>query len=117
MDASTQKTSETTGPRILAARDTKIVASDVNIYYGEKHAIKNLSIHIPDRAVSAFIGPSGCGKSTFLRTLNRMNDTLPIARAFGGGGHPYASAFRLPLERLGDLVGSTLTPTASLNPS
>lgn len=44
-------------------------------------------------------------------------DTLPIARAFGGGGHPYASAFRLPLERLGDLVGSTLTPTAVLNPS
>ena len=42
-------------------------AKDVNVYYGEKHAIKNLSIDIPDRAVSAFIGPSGCGKSTFLR--------------------------------------------------
>jgi phosphate transport system ATP-binding protein len=45
----------------------KIAAKDVNVYYGDKHAIKNLSIDIPDRAVSAFIGPSGCGKSTFLR--------------------------------------------------
>ena len=47
-------------PRILNERETKIVASDVNVYYGEKQAIKNLSIDIPDRAVSAFIGPSGC---------------------------------------------------------
>jgi phosphate transport system ATP-binding protein len=83
MDASPQKTVETPGPRILAARETKIVANDVNIYYGEKHAIKHLSINIPDRAVSAFIGPSGCGKSTFLRAINRMNDTIDGCRVTG----------------------------------
>jgi phosphate transport system ATP-binding protein len=75
------KTKANTTP--LAERATKITARDVNIYYGEKHAIKNLSIEIPDRTVAAFIGPSGCGKSTFLRSINRMNDTIPVARMTG----------------------------------
>jgi phosphate transport system ATP-binding protein len=70
-------------PRIMAERQPKIHARDVNVYYGDKHAIKNLSIDIPDRAVSAFIGPSGCGKSTFLRAINRMNDTIPSCRVTG----------------------------------
>jgi phosphate transport system ATP-binding protein len=70
-------------PRILQERPPRIVAKNVNIYYGEKHAIKDLSIPIPDRAVSAFIGPSGCGKSTFLRAINRMNDTIPSCRVSG----------------------------------
>jgi phosphate transport system ATP-binding protein len=70
-------------PAIMANRHTKITARNVNIYYGQKHAIKDLSIDIPDRAVSAFIGPSGCGKSTFLRAINRMNDTIPVARMTG----------------------------------
>ena len=71
-------------PRITRERPPKIVATDVNVYYGDKHAIKHLSIGIPDRAVSAFIGPSGCGKSTFLRAINRMNDTVPSCRVTGG---------------------------------
>ncbi len=83
MDASPQKTPAASGPRILAARETKIVANDVNVHYGDKHAIKHLSINIPDRAVSAFIGPSGCGKSTFLRAINRMNDTIEGCRVTG----------------------------------
>ena len=70
-------------PRIMAEREHKISARNVNVYYGEKHAIKSLSIDIPDRAVSAFIGPSGCGKSTFLRCINRMNDTIPSCRVEG----------------------------------
>jgi phosphate transport system ATP-binding protein len=70
-------------PRILNQRDIKIVAKDVDVYYGDKHAIKDLSIDIPDRAVSSFIGPSGCGKSTFLRSINRMNDTIPSCRVTG----------------------------------
>jgi phosphate transport system ATP-binding protein len=70
-------------PRALLAKPPKIVAQDVNVYYGDKHAIKNLSITIPDKAVSAFIGPSGCGKSTFLRCINRMNDTIPGCRVVG----------------------------------
>ncbi len=70
-------------PRIMANRPMKIHARDVSIYYGDKQAIKDLSIDIPDRAVSAFIGPSGCGKSTFLRAINRMNDTIPTCRITG----------------------------------
>jgi len=60
-----------------------MTARDVNVYYGTKHAIKNVSIDIDKDNVVAFIGPSGCGKSTFLRCLNRMNDTIPIARITG----------------------------------
>ena len=70
-------------PRVMADRPMKITARDVDVFYGEKHAIRNLSIDIPDRAVSAFIGPSGCGKSTFLRSINRMNDTIPTCRVTG----------------------------------
>jgi phosphate transport system ATP-binding protein len=60
-----------------------IAARDVSIHYGQKQAIKDLSIDIPHRMVSAFIGPSGCGKSTFLRAINRMNDTIPSCRLTG----------------------------------
>jgi len=61
----------------------KIVTRDVNVFYGEKRALNDVSIDIPERAVTAFIGPSGCGKSTFLRCINRMNDTIPTARITG----------------------------------
>lgn len=61
----------------------KISARDVNVYYGDKQAINNVSIDIATEHVTAFIGPSGCGKSTFLRTLNRMNDTIPSCRVDG----------------------------------
>ena len=55
----------------------------VNVFYGAKQALFDVSIDIPDRAVTSFIGPSGCGKSTFLRCLNRMNDTIDICRVTG----------------------------------
>ena len=61
----------------------KVVARDVNVYYGDKHALQEVSVDIPDNGVMAFIGPSGCGKSTFLRCINRMNDTIPICRVTG----------------------------------
>lgn len=56
---------------------------DVDVFYGEKHAIKKVGIDIARNQVLAMIGPSGCGKSTFLRCLNRMNDTIPNARVEG----------------------------------
>jgi phosphate transport system ATP-binding protein len=62
----------------------KISARDVNVYYGTKRAIEDVSIDIATEHVTSFIGPSGCGKSTFLRTLNRMNDTIPSCRVYGG---------------------------------
>lgn len=61
----------------------RITARNVNVFYGAKQAIDNVSIDIPSDYVTAFIGPSGCGKSTFLRTLNRMNDTIPGCRVEG----------------------------------
>ena len=62
---------------------SKISVSNLNFFYGKAQALYDISIEIPEREVVAFIGPSGCGKSTFLRTLNRMNDTIPIARVEG----------------------------------
>jgi phosphate transport system ATP-binding protein len=64
-------------------RKPKMRANDVSVFYGEKQALKDVSITIYDDLVTAFIGPSGCGKSTFLRCLNRMNDTIPTARVKG----------------------------------
>ena len=61
----------------------KMSAKNVSVFYGEKRAIEDVSIEIPQRYVTAFIGPSGCGKSTFLRSLNRMNDTIANARVEG----------------------------------
>ncbi len=61
----------------------KITARDVNVCYGDNHAIKDVTVDIGDKAVTAFIGPSGCGKSTFLRCINRMNDTIDICRVTG----------------------------------
>ena len=63
--------------------EAKISARGVHVYYGDTHAIKDVSVDIADKTVTAFIGPSGCGKSTFLRCLNRMNDTIDIARVEG----------------------------------
>ncbi len=63
--------------------EVKISARGVDVFYGEKQAIKDVTVDILDRTVTALIGPSGCGKSTFLRCLNRMNDTIPICRVSG----------------------------------
>lgn len=57
-------------------KDIKISIKDLNLFYGKKQALVNISLEIPEQRVTAFIGPSGCGKSTFLRTLNRMNDLI-----------------------------------------
>jgi len=65
------------------AHDVKISAKGVQVYYGDNHAIKDVNVEIDDKTVTAFIGPSGCGKSTFLRCINRMNDTIDVARVTG----------------------------------
>jgi len=57
--------------------------SNVDCYYGESHAVKNVSLDIPDCSIYAFIGPSGCGKTTLLRSLNRLNDLIPSFRLTG----------------------------------
>jgi phosphate transport system ATP-binding protein len=67
----------------IAIDNPRMTCRDVNVYYGEKHAIKNVSLDIGRNEVIAMIGPSGCGKSTFLRCLNRMNDTIDTCRVTG----------------------------------
>ena len=62
---------------------TKIVSKNLNLFYGEKQALKNININIEEHAITAFIGPSGCGKSTFLKTINRMNDYVDHVRIDG----------------------------------
>jgi len=76
-------------PRISAAASaavtspTRIKLDNINAFYGQKQALFDVNLEIPDNAVTAFIGASGCGKSTLLRCLNRMNDTIPGARVEG----------------------------------
>ena len=60
-----------------------MTAKNLNLWYGETHALKNVNITIPEKSITAFIGPSGCGKSTFLKTLNRMNDLIPSVKITG----------------------------------
>ena len=81
---------DTIVPNPIDADETNVVdgppkmsARDVAVYYGDKQALKGVSVNIHDDKVTAFIGPSGCGKSTFLRCLNRMNDTIAGARVTG----------------------------------
>ncbi len=61
----------------------KISITNLDFFYGKAQALYDITLQIPEHEVVAFIGPSGCGKSTFLRTLNRMNDTIPIAKVSG----------------------------------
>jgi phosphate transport system ATP-binding protein len=63
--------------------EPRMACRDVNVYYGDKHAIRQVSLDIARHEVISMIGPSGCGKSTFLRCLNRMNDTIDICRVTG----------------------------------
>ena len=62
---------------------TILSARQLNLYYGENHALKDICIQIPEHQITALIGPSGCGKSTFLRTINRMNDLIPGVKING----------------------------------
>ncbi|MFV8376217.1 phosphate ABC transporter ATP-binding protein PstB [Flavobacterium sp. LB1P62] len=64
-------------------RDVKIEVKDLSLYYGDKKALKEISMQIPANKVTALIGPSGCGKSTFLRCINRMNDLIPSVKITG----------------------------------
>jgi phosphate transport system ATP-binding protein len=64
-------------------KENKIIVKGLSLYYGDKQALKNITIDIPEKRVTAFIGPSGCGKSTFLRVLNRMNDLIDHVKIEG----------------------------------
>ncbi len=81
---------QTQAPEMTVDRQTvqfsgqaTVEANDLNVYYGNFHAVQNVSLQIAPRKITGFIGPSGCGKSTVLRCFNRMNDLIPIARIEG----------------------------------
>ena len=76
-------TTTTTTPSTAQAPANKLSAKDINFYYGSFQALYDISLEIPTNKVTAFIGPSGCGKSTFLRTMNRMNETIRNTRVEG----------------------------------
>ena len=63
--------------------ESKLYARDLNLYYGDNHALKGINLDIEEKQITAFIGPCGCGKSTFLKTLNRMNDLVPGVKITG----------------------------------
>ena len=82
-----------------------ITVSDLNLWYGQTQALKNISLDIPERSITALIGPSGCGKSTFLKTLNRMNDLIPGVRITGQVLYHGESIFEAEVSRLRREVG------------
>ena len=63
--------------------ESKLYARDLNLYYGDNHALKGINLDIEEKQITAFIGPSGCGKSTFLKTMNRMQDLVPGVKIEG----------------------------------
>ena len=71
------------GPAVSEDKNKKMVTRDVTVHYGQKQALNGITLDIKERQVTALIGPSGCGKSTYLRCLNRMNDTIDIAKVGG----------------------------------
>jgi len=86
---------------------SKLIADKVNVYYGQSHVIKDVSLEVPANSVTAFIGPSGCGKSTFLRLFNRMNDYIDGFKMTGsiliGGSDIYDP--KVKIEELRKKVG------------
>jgi phosphate transport system ATP-binding protein len=99
-DDATARQTETAAPSRVSPA-VRIAVEGLNAYFGDVHAVRNVSVGLTDRSVTAIIGPSGCGKSTFLRCLNRMHETVPGARATGGvllDGH--------------DIYGSGISPVA-----
>lgn len=70
-------------PKHIAGNGVKLDIKNVDFWYGEKHALKNINLQIYEREVTAFIGPSGCGKTTLLRCLNRSNDFIPGTKLTG----------------------------------
>src|SRR5688572_5136188 len=70
-------------PSVEKGSQAKFEAQGVSFWYGQKQALTDIWLEIPERSVTALIGPSGCGKSTFLRLLNRMNDLIPDTRHTG----------------------------------
>ena len=82
-----------------------ITVNDLNLWYGQTQALKNISLEIPEKSITALIGPSGCGKSTFLKTLNRMNDLVPGVKITGEVSYRGENIFETEVNNLRKQVG------------
>ena len=82
-----------------------ITVRDLNLWYGQAQALKNINIDIPEKSITALIGPSGCGKSTFLKTLNRMNDLIPGVKITGDVRYDGGNIFDADVNNLRKEVG------------
>ena len=82
-----------------------INVNDLNLWYGQTKALKNINIEIPEKSITALIGPSGCGKSTFLKTLNRMNDLIPSVKITGEVRYNGENIFESEVNNLRKEVG------------
>ena len=82
-----------------------ITVNDLNLWYGQTQALKNISMEIPEKSITALIGPSGCGKSTFLKTLNRMNDLVPGVKITGEVSYRGENIFETEVNNLRKQVG------------
>ena len=82
-----------------------ISAKNLNLWYGNFQALKNINIEIPEHSITALIGPSGCGKSTFLKTLNRMNDLIPTVKITGDVVYNGQNIFEVDVNNLRKEVG------------
>src|SRR5579863_4166033 len=90
---------------VSAGSAAKLSANNLNFYYGGFQALRDISMQVYDKKVTAFIGPSGCGKSTFLRTLNRMNETIRTSRVEGEILLDGEDIFKLEVSELRKRVG------------
>ena len=82
-----------------------ITVNDLNLWYGQTQALKNINLEIPEKSITALIGPSGCGKSTFLKTLNRMNDLIPGVRITGEVAYHGENIFETEVNNLRKEIG------------
>ena len=82
-----------------------ITVNDLNLWYGQSQALKNIHIEIPENSITALIGPSGCGKSTFLKTLNRMNELIPSVKITGEVKYNSQNIFDTDVNNLRKEVG------------
>ncbi|MDO5546055.1 MAG: phosphate ABC transporter ATP-binding protein PstB [Eubacteriales bacterium] len=82
-----------------------ITVNGLNLWYGQTQALKNISMEIPEKSITALIGPSGCGKSTFLKTLNRMNDLVPGVKITGDVAYHGQNIFDTEVNNLRKAVG------------
>ena len=91
-----------------------ITVNDLNLWYGQTQALKNINIEIPEKSITALIGPSGCGKSTFLKTLNRMNEMIPSVKITGEVRYRGENIFESEVNNLRKEVGmSSRSPIPS----